>query len=57
MAEISLTESMLVMSVAQIQIIWSATVNITPASIDLGRVRNLHFSPTLKKILATRSSL
>ena len=42
---------MVVMSVAQTQIIWSATVNITPASVDLavvGRVRNLHFSPTLK---------
>lgn len=42
----------MVVSVAQTQIIWSATVNITPASIGLavvGGVRNLHFPPTLKK--------
>lgn len=41
----------MVVSVAQTQIIWSATVNITPASIGLavvGGVRNLHFPPTLE---------
>ena len=44
---------MVVMSVAQTQIICSASVNITSASVDLavvGRVRNLHFYPLKKNV-------